>query len=151
MRKLDMIIKNKYLKRNQMRFLFYLFILSIFLTSCGDSDSKYISILNNNTDYEIVVLLSEDSTRVCQPNQETIIEEYWGGSVKEMSCMSPYIFKNKDSVVTVDEGNKFLTKDISDDKNWSCNGEEDWSLIMVGNYYSEIRRTFTVNDEDIKD
>jgi len=134
-----------------MRRLFYLLVISVCLISCGDSDSKYISIINNNTDYEIVVHLYEDSTIVCQPNQETIIEEYWGSSVKEMSCMSPYIFKNNDAVVIVDEGNKILTKDISDDNNWSCSGDEDWSLIMVGNYYSEIRTTFTVNDEDIKD
>jgi len=136
---------------NNMRSFFYLLIASLLLTSCGDSESKYITSINNNTDFRIVLQFQEDSTIVCQSNQETIVEEYWGGSVKKMSCMSPYIFKNNDSVVIVDEGNKILTKDISDDNNWSCSGDEDWSLIMVGNYYSEIRTTFTVNDEDIKD
>jgi hypothetical protein len=134
-----------------MRSLFYLIIASLLLTSCGDSESKYITSIINNTDFGIIVQFSEDSTIFCQPNQETIIEEYWGGSVKKMSCMSPYIFKNNDALVIVDEGNKVLTKDISDDNNWSCSGDEEWSLIMVGNYYSEIRTIFTVNDEDIKD
>lgn len=136
---------------NNMRSFLFLLFASLLLTSCGDSDSKYITSINNNTDFGIVVRFSEDSTIVCLPNQETIIEEHWGGSVKKMSCMSPYIFKNNHAVVIVDEGNKTLIKDISDDNNWSCSGEEDWSLIMVGNYYSEIKTTFTVNDEDIKD
>ena len=134
-----------------MRSFIYLLVASLLLTSCGDSESKYITSINNNTDFEIVVRFSEDSTIVCNPNQETIIVENWGGSVKKMSCMSPYFFKNNDAVIIVDEGNKILTKDISDDNNWSCSGDEDWSLIMVGNYYSEIRTSFTVNDEDIKD
>lgn len=134
-----------------MRTLFNLLILSIILTSCGDSDSKYFTSINNNTDYEIAVQFSEDSTIVCQANHETIIEEFYAGSVKKLSCIAPYIFTNNDAKIIVDKGSKILTKDISDDNNWSCSGEEDWDLIMVGNYYSEITTTFTVNNEDIKD
>lgn len=68
-----------------------------------------------------------------------------------MSCSVPYIIKEFNVEVIVDEENKILTKDIYDDNNWICSGEEDWSLIMGGRYYSVIRTVFTVNDEDIKD
>lgn len=134
-----------------MKWIFYLFVVSVVFTSCGDSDSRYITSINNNTDYEIAVHLFEDSTIICQSNQETIIEDYYAGSVKKMSCMAPYIFTNNEAEIIIDDGNKILIKDISDDNNWSCSGEEDWSLIMVGSYYIEIKTTFVVNDEDIKD
>jgi hypothetical protein len=65
--------------------------------------------------------------------------------------MTPYIFKSKEAEIIIDGGAKILTKDIYDDNNWSCKGVEDWSLIMVGSYYSQITKTFTVNDEDIED
>jgi len=126
-------------------------MISVYLTSCGDSDSIYITSINNNTDYEIIVRFTVDSTMVCKPKQETIIEEYWGSSVKKMSCMSPYIFKNSIAKIIIDEGNKILTKDITDDNNWSCKGDEDRSLIMVGSYYSKITTTFVISDVDIKD
>jgi hypothetical protein len=126
-------------------------MISVYLTSCGDSDSIYITSINNNTDYEIIVRFTVDSAMVCKPKQETIIEEYWGSSVKKMSCMSPYIFKNSIAKIIIDEGNKILTKDITDDNNWSCKGDEDRSLIMVGSYYSKITTTFVISDVDIKD
>ena len=134
-----------------MKCLYSLLIISAILTSCGDSDSKYITCITNNTDYEIVVQLFEDTTIICHSFQETIIQDSWGGSVKEMSCATPYIFSNKDAEIIIDDGNKVLIKNITDDNNWNCIGDEDWSLIMVGSYYSEIKTTFTVNPEDIKD
>jgi hypothetical protein len=136
---------------NKMKQMFYLIIAIVFLTSCGDSDSLYITSIDNNSDYEIVVKFSEDSTILCLPNQETIIEEDYGGSITELSCMTPYIFSNNDAEIIIEDGNKTLAKDVTDDNNWTCSGEEDWSLIMVGNYYSEIMTTFTVSNEDIKD
>jgi hypothetical protein len=139
------------IKSDYMRRLIFLLMISVNLTSCGDSDSMYITSISNNTDYEIIVSFSVDSTIVCQPNQETIIEEYWGSSVKEMSCMTPYIFKNSNAEIIIDDGNKILTKDITDDNNWSCEGDEDRSLIMVGSYYSKITTTFVISEVDIKD
>ena len=134
-----------------MRACFYLLIACVFLTGCGDSRSEYITSINNNTDYEIILQFPGDSTKVCQPNQETVIEEYEASSLKKMSCMTPYILRDNNVTIIVDEGNKTLVKDITDDNNWDCNGDEGWSLIMVGKFYSEIRTVFTVNDEDIKD
>ena len=134
-----------------MRARFYLLIVCVFLTGCGDSFSEYITSIKNNTDYEIVLLFPGDSSKVCQPNQETIIEERWSSSITIMSCSVPYIIKEFNVEVVVDEGNKILTKDIYDDNNWICSGEEDWSLIMGGRYYSVIRTVFTVNDDDIED
>ena len=52
--------------------------------------------------------------------------------------------------IIIDDGNKILKKDIADDNNWNCKGDENWSLIMVGSYYSKITTTFTINDEDIE-
>ena len=131
--------------------LYSLFIISFILTSCGDSDSKYITSITNNTDYKIVVQLFQDTTIICDSFQETIIEDNWGRSVKEMRCTVPNIFSNRDAEIIIDDGNKILTKNMTNDKNWTCIGEEEWSLIMIGSYYSEIKTTFIVNQEDIKD
>ena len=125
--------------------------LCVGLVSCGDSMSKYLTSIVNNTNYNIIVHFSEDSTIVCPSKQETIIEEFEASSGKKLSCMSPYIFKNNIAKITIEGGNKILTKDISDDNNWNCNGEKDWDLIMVGSYYSKVTTTFVINDEDIKD
>ncbi len=133
-----------------MKQLFNLIFLSILLISCGDSDSKYITSIDNNSDYEIVVKVSNDSTILCPSNQETIIEDYWGGSLKKMSCVTPYIFTVKKAEIMIDDSSKILTKDIYDDNNWTCRGEEEWSLVMVGNYYSKIQTTLTINNDDIK-
>ncbi len=133
-----------------MKQLLNLIFVSILLTSCGDSESKYITSIDNNSDYEIVVKISNDSTVLCPSNQETIIEDYWGGSLKKMSCATPYIFAVKKAEVMIDDSSKILTKDIYDDINWTCRGEEEWSLVMVGNYYSEIETTLTINNDDIK-
>jgi len=134
-----------------MRRLFFLLLISVGLTSCGDSDSTYITSINNNSDYEIIVHFPVDSSLVCNSNQETIIEEYWAGSVKKMSCMTPFIFKHDKAEIIINGGAKILTKDIYDDNNWLCKGEEEWSLIMVGSYYSKITTTFVITNEDIKD
>ena len=138
-------LDNTVYKSNYMRRLFFLLVISISLMSCGDSDSIYVTSINNNTSFDIIVHFSDDSIIVCQSKQETIIEEFFGSSVKKMSCMSPYIFKN----IIIDGGNKILIKDISNDKNWDCKGDKSWSLIMVGNYYSKITTTFIINDEYI--
>ena len=135
---------------NYMKCLFFLLTLSIGLVSCGDSESEYITSIKNNTSFDITIHFSEDSTIVCPSKQETIIEEFWGGSSKKFSCMSPYIFKNNIAKIIIDEENRILTKDISDDNNWSCNGDKDWSLIMVGSYYIKVTTTFIINDEDIE-
>ena len=113
-----------------MKRLFFLLLLSIGIVSCGDSDSKYITAINNNTDFDIIVHFPDESMIVCVAKQETIIEESWSGSVKKFSCMSPYIFKNNVVKIVIDEEGKVLTKDISDDNNWNCYGDKDWSLIM---------------------
>ena len=134
-----------------MRRLFFLLLISVVLTSCGDSESIYITSINNNSDYEIIVHFPVDSSLVCNSNQETIIEEYWGSSVKKMSCMTPYIFKHDKAEIIINGGAKLLTKDIYDDNNWLCKGEEEWSIIMVGSYYSKITTTFVITNEDIKD
>jgi hypothetical protein len=133
-----------------MRRLFFLLMMSVNLVSCGDSESIYITSINNKTDYEIILRFSVDSTIVCQPYKETIIEDYWGSSVKEMSCIAPYIFRNNNVEIIIDNGNKILIKDITDDNNWSCKGDEERSLIMVGSYYSKITTTFIINDVDIQ-
>ena len=125
-------------------------VLCVGLVSCGDSESIYVTSINNNTSCKVIVNFP-DSTIVCLPNQETIIEEGWGGSVKKLSCFAPYIFRNNIAEIVIDGDNKILTKDISDDNNWNCSGERDWSLIMVGSYYSKITTTFVINEEDIKD
>ncbi|ORL45089.1 hypothetical protein IIF7_13290 [Zunongwangia atlantica 22II14-10F7] len=132
-----------------MKCLISLFIICFFLISCGDSDSKYITSITNNTDYKIIVQIFQDTTIICESFQETIIEDNWGRSVKEMNCAVPDIFLNGDAEIIIDDGNKILTKNIIDDKNWICIGEEDWSLIMVGSFYNEIKTTFIVNQEDI--
>jgi hypothetical protein len=136
--------------KKHMRRTFNLLILSVLLTSCGDSESKYFTSIKNNTNYEIDVQFSKDSTIVCPANHETIIEEYYAGSVKKLSSMAPYIFTSNVAKIIVDKGNKTLIKDISDANNWSYSGEKDWDLIMVGNYYIEATNTFTINPEDIK-
>lgn len=133
-----------------MKHIFNLLILSVVLTSCGDSKSNYFTSIKNNTDYEIVVQFPEDSTIVCPANHETIIEEYEASSVKKLNNVAPYIFTNNIAKIIVDKGNKTLIKDISDANNWSYSGKKDWDLIMVGNYYIEATNTFTVNNEDVK-
>ena len=136
--------------KKQIVFWLLAIMITICFVSCGDSDSEYITSINNNSTFEIIVHFPDDSIIVCLPKQETIIEKGWAGSVKKFSCMSPYIFKNNFAQIAIDEGNKILTKNISDDNNWNCYGDKDWSLIMVGSYYSKITTTFTINDEDIE-
>ena len=125
-------------------------VLCISFVSCGDSFSTYITSINNNTNYNVFVNFP-DSTIVCQPNNETIIEESWWGSGKKLSCFAPYIFRNNIAKIVIDGEHKILIKAISDNNNWNCRGEERWSLIMVGRYYSKITTTFVINDEDLKD
>ena len=133
-----------------MRGLFLLLVISSCLLSCGDSMSIYITSINNNTSFDIIVQFPDDSRIVCPSKQETIIDEYESWSSKKLSCMSPNIFKNNIAEIIIDERNKILKKDISDDNNWNCSGDKDWDLIMVGSYYSKVTTTFTVNDEDIE-
>ena len=133
-----------------MKRIFLFLVIGFFLTSCGDSESIYITSINNNSSYEIIVWFSEDSTIICPSGKETIIEENSGSSMKKMNCSSPYLFKNNYAKIIVADETKFLTKDISDDNNWICNGEKDWDLIMVGSYYSKVTTTFDISDDDIK-
>jgi hypothetical protein len=129
-------------------------VLCVGLVSCGDSDSKYISTISNNTSYDVIVRLhlSEDSMIVCPSKQETIIVESWASSVKKFSCMTlPNFLRSNIAEIIIEGGNKIITKDILDYNNWNCSGEEDWNLIMVGSYYSKITTTFVINDEDIED
>mgnify|MGYP001115897834 CR=1 FL=1 len=59
-------------------------LLCVGLAGCGDSDSEYITSIKNNTTYDVIArFIPNDSIIVCQPNQEKIIEKFWGGSVKK--------------------------------------------------------------------
>jgi len=126
--------------------LFLVLIFSVFVMSCQiDHDCTYINSVINNTSYEITVYLSSDSTIVCLPEQETIIEELYGGSgIVYMSSTVPNIFKNNMVRAIIDNGNKILTKDVFDDNNWSVKGDKGRK------YYWRITYTFAINAEDLK-
>jgi hypothetical protein len=121
-------------------------VLSISSMNCAkDLDCLYTTNINNNTSYDIVVHFSDDSTIVCPPEQETIVEESYGTWIAYMSTTAPSIFKDNIAEIIIDEGNRILTKDISNDNNWSFKGDKE------GKYYGKITSTFVINEEDIKE
>ena len=146
-------VNQEYLLKKRNNYIKQLFLLvaNIFFMSCGDSESLYITSIKNNTNFEMIVHFRDNSIIECPSKQETIIEKFWGSSVKNMKCTTPYIFNKRNiSKIIINGGNRILTKNISDDNNWNCNGDKAWSLIMVGSFYANITTTFIINDEDIK-
>lgn len=123
-------------------------LLSISLMNCEkDLDCLYTTNINNNTNYDIVVHFSDDSTIVCPLGKETIIEEYCGSWVTYMSdCTSPNIFKDEVAGIIIDNGNKILIKDISNDNNWNGKGDK----CENGKYYTRITTSFVIDEKDIK-
>lgn len=133
-----------------MKRLFLLTTICLTLISCGDSYSLYIMSIDNKSNYDIVLNINDvyDSdeiiTILCLANKETIIDEGWGESVKQISCQTPYVFRGNMAEIIIDNGNKQLIKDISADNNWDCEGEKDKG------YYSKIKSTFVIYESDIQ-
>jgi hypothetical protein len=136
-----------------MKNIFYFTIITLICLSCGDSLSDYSYIIDNKTEYDIILCISEHTPNgqdsiLCLPNTETLIFKGEFSSVKKLSCTLPPI--TEDIKIVVDEGKKHLTKEFSDINNWKCTGEEDWDLIMVGSYYSSIKSTFVITEDDLE-
>jgi len=109
-----------------------------------DHDCLYVNNVNNNTSYDIVVHLLDNSTIVCLPGQETKIDEFYGTAVLNLA-RPPHRFKEIIAKVVINEGNKILTKDIFDGNNWNMKGDK------VGKFYGNITSTFIINEEDLKE
>ena len=136
-----------------MKKIFCFKIIMLICLSCGDSFSDYTYIIDNKTEYDVMLYFSEQipngkDSILCLSNTETLIFENWFWSVKKLSCSPPPI--TEDAKIVVDGGEKHLTKNFSDKNNWKCTGEKDWSLIMVGNYYSSIKSTFDITEKDLE-
>ena len=134
-----------------MKQLFLLAAICFTLISCGDTYSLYTMSIDNKSNYNILLKVKEisDTTIICFANKETIIDEGWGESVKEISCQTPYVFRENMAEIIIDEGNKRLIKDISDENNWNCEGKKGRSF-MGGSYYTKIKSTFVITDSDIE-
>jgi hypothetical protein len=129
-----------------------------FMSCQTDKDCTYIVKINNNTSFDIlvyfhddIVIFSEKSIIVCPPNQVTkIIEDYFGTGLSTTAMYTftaPSVFRDNFATIIIDEGNKILTKDISDFINWNLTDE----TYKSGKYYSKFVFTFVINEEDIKD
>ena len=122
-------------------------------TSCGDSWSDYAYSIDNQTKYDIILYFNGQESEnqnpiLCPSNKETIILKMKNRSIKKLDC-NPFPLKEHMTFV-IDEEEKHLIKDFFDVNNWKCTGDEDWSLIMVGNYYSYIKSTFIITEEDLE-
>jgi len=124
-------------------------VLSAGLMSCEtDMDCSYIANINNNTSYDIVVHFPNDSTIICPPSQTTtIIDEYYGTGVTTSGGHPLHsVFRDNIAKIIIDEGNKTLTKDISNVNNWNFKSDK----YKNGKFYGKIDATFVINEEDIK-
>ena len=129
-----------------MKKIFILSVIICFFASCGDSYSIYTFSIDNKTEYNIILYFdkqiftnSDTDSILCIPHSETIIFEMSGRSIKKLAC-SPCPSSDYINVV-VGTNEKHLIKGFSDINNWECSGATSWSLIMVGNYYSNIKST----------
>ena len=122
--------------------------------SCGDSESIYAYVVDNQTKYNIVLnFIGQDfenkGSILLKPFTETVIEQEYYSSQKKLDCRLLYFYKDNLQFV-VDNGNKQLIKDVSDENNWICTGDKKSSLIMIGNYYNNLKSTFTITENNLK-
>ena len=134
-----------------MKKIFCIVIIVLICMSCGDSFSEYVYCIENRTEYDVVLFTKEQDSILCLPNKEIVLfqGEFW--SSKNLNYTPPLIIEYITSITIVIDGNrKHLIKDFSDMNNWEYTGDEEWSLIMCGSYYSHIKRTFIITENDLE-